>query len=160
MSASVTAAALLDEALDALDAGDAERALELATEGSRIAGRGDDEDLAARLALAEGQALVALGDAPSGLARIRDAARVLPEDLDVQVEEANALFELSRFEEAASRLERVLHEDPGDAGAHWLLGLCLERLGRHAASERHLARARDLSPDDFPPPVTLSPDAF
>lgn len=160
MARDITAETLLDEALDALDADDPERALELATEGARIAGRGDDEDLVARLALAGGQALLALGDAPAALERIRAALAVFPDDLDVRVEEASALYELARFEDATARLERVVEEDAGDAGAHWLLGLCLERLGRGAAAERHLARARALAPEDFPEPVSLSPDAF
>jgi predicted Zn-dependent protease with MMP-like domain len=156
----ITAETLLDEALDALDGGDLERALDLAIEGSRLAGRGDDEDLQARLALAEGQARLALGDSPGALERISAARRVFPDDLDVRAEEATALYELSRFEEAADRIGRVVEEDPEDAGAHWLLGLCLERLGRAAPAERHLARARDLAPEEFPAPVSLSPDAF
>jgi predicted Zn-dependent protease with MMP-like domain/Flp pilus assembly protein TadD len=156
----LTAETLLDEALDALDAGDPERALDLAIEGSRLAGRGDDEELAARLALAEGQALLALGDSRTALERIGIAVRSFPDDLDVRAEEATALYELSRFEEAADLLTRILHGDPGDAGSHWLLGLCLERLGRSEGSERHLLRARRIAPEDFPEPVTLSPDAF
>jgi predicted Zn-dependent protease with MMP-like domain len=157
---SLTAGTLLDEALDALDEGDAERALELAVEGARLAGRSDDEELQARLAIAEGQARLALGDSRTALGCITRGARSFPDDLDVQVEEATALHELSRFEEAAAILARVLEEDPGDAGAHWLLGLSLERLGRAAAAERHLDRAREIAPADFPAPVTLSPEAF
>jgi predicted Zn-dependent protease with MMP-like domain len=156
----LTAETLLDEALDALDAGDGERALELAIEGSRLAGRGDDDELAARLALVEGQARLALGDSRTALERIAEAARVFPGDLDVRAEEANALYELSRFEEAADLLTRIVHEDPGDAGSHWLLGLCLERLGRVDGSEHHLLRAREIAPEDFPVAVSLSPDAF
>ena len=159
-SRNLTAETLLDEALDALDGGDAERALDLAIEGSRLAGRGDDEELSARLALAEGQALLALGDSRTALERIALAVRAFPGDLDVRAEEANALYELSRFEEAADLLTRILHEDPGDAGSHWLLGLCLERLGRSDGLERHLLRARQIAPEDFPVPVSLSPDAF
>jgi predicted Zn-dependent protease with MMP-like domain len=156
----LTAETLLDEALDALDGGDAERALDLAIEGSRLAGRGDDEELAARLALAEGQALLALGDSRTALERIAVAVRAFPDDLDVRAEEANGLYENCRFEEAADLLTRILHEDPGDAGSHWMLGLCLERLGRSEGSERHLRRAREIAPGDFPEPVSLSPDAF
>jgi len=160
MGRSLTAETLLEQSFDALEAGDSERALELATEGSRLAGRGEDTELAARLALAEGHALLALGEAPSALRRIDEASPDLPGDLDVLAARASALYELSRFEEAADALTRVVHEDPEDAGSHWLLGLCLERLGRAAPAERHLARARVLAPDDFPEPVTLSPDAF
>jgi predicted Zn-dependent protease with MMP-like domain len=156
----VTAETLLEEAQDALDEGDAERALDLAIEGSRLAGRADDEELTARLALAEGQALLALGDSRAALERIALAVRAFPDDLDVRAEEASALHENCRFEEAADLLTRILHEDPGDAGCHWLLGLCLERLGRAEGSERHLRRARELAPADFPEPVSLSPDAF
>lgn len=160
MGRSLTAETLLEQSFDALEAGDPERALELATEGSRLAGRGDDAELAARLALAEGHALLALGDSPAALRRIEEASPDLPGDLDVLAARASALYELCRFEEAADALTRVVHEDPEDAGSHWLLGLCLERLGRSAAAERHLARARTLAPDDFPEPVTLSPEAF
>jgi predicted Zn-dependent protease with MMP-like domain len=156
----VTAETLLEEAQDALDEGNAERALDLAIEGSRLAGRADDEELTARLALAEGQALLALGDSRAALERIALAVRAFPDDLDVRAEEASALHENCRFEEAADLLTRILHEDPGDAGCHWLLGLCLERLGRAEGSERHLRRARELAPADFPEPVSLSPDAF
>jgi predicted Zn-dependent protease with MMP-like domain/Flp pilus assembly protein TadD len=156
----VTAENLLEAAQDALDEGDAERALDLAIEGSRLAGRADDEELTARLALAEGQALLALGDSRAALERIALAVRAFPDDLDVRAEEASALHENCRFEEAADLLTRILHEDPGDAGCHWLLGLCLERLGRAEGSERHLRRARELAPADFPEPVSLSPDAF
>jgi predicted Zn-dependent protease with MMP-like domain len=156
----LTAAALLEEAQDALDAGDAERALDLAIEGARLAGRGDDDELGARLAFVEGQARLALGDSRAALDRIAVAVRAFPDDLDVRAEEAGALYELTRFEEAADLLERILEEDPEDAGAHWLLGLCLERLGRVEAAERHLARARELASDDFPEVVSLSPDAF
>jgi predicted Zn-dependent protease with MMP-like domain len=156
----LTAETLLDEAIDALEAGEPERALDLAIEGSRLAGRGDDVELPARLALAEGQALVALGDARAGLERIAHAARAFPDDLDVRAEQANALYELCRFEEAADLLTRILHEDPDDPWSHWLLGLCFERLERPTAAALHLAKARDLAPDDFAENVSLSPDAF
>jgi predicted Zn-dependent protease with MMP-like domain len=159
-SRNLTARTLLDEVQDALDGGDAERALDLAIEGFRLAGKGDDDELAARLALAEGQARLALGDSRTALERIALAVRAFPDDLDVRFEEANALYELTRFEEAADLLERILHEDPEDPGSHWLLGLCLERLGRAAGAERHLARARELASEDFPEAVSLSPDAF
>ena len=160
MATHLTAETLLDEALSALDDGDVERALDLAIEGSRLAGRGDDEELAARLALAEGQARLALGDSLVALDRIEEAVRAFPDDLDVQAEKASALYELSRFEGAADLLSRILEEDPGDAASHWLLGRCLERLGRAEAAERSLERARRLAPEDFPQPVALSPDAF
>jgi len=160
VTANLTAERLLEQAIDAFEEGDAGRALDLATEGSRLAGRGDDVELRARLALAEGQALVALGDARSALSRIAEAARAFPDDLDVWAEEANALHELCRFEEAADVLSRLLQEDPEDPWAHWLLGLCFERLGRAGAAERHLARAREIAPEEFTAGVSLSPDEF
>jgi predicted Zn-dependent protease with MMP-like domain len=156
----LTAGSLLAGAPTALDDGDAERALDLAIEGYRLAGRDDDEELAARLALVEGQARLALGDSVVALERIEEAARAFPDDLDVQAERAGALYELCRFEAAAGLLSRILEEDPEDAGSHWLLGLCLERLGRAEAAERSRERAHRLAPEDFPRPVALSPDAF
>jgi predicted Zn-dependent protease with MMP-like domain len=103
---------------------------------------------------------VALGGARDALSRIAEAARALPGDLDVRAEEANALYELCRFEDAAAVLTRILQEDPRDPWSHWLLGLSFERLGRPAPAARHLASARELAPDDFAEGVSLSPDAF
>ena len=160
MNPNLTAATLLDEAVLALEEGEAERALDLAIEGSRLAGRGEDAELRGRLALVEGQALVALGGAHDALSRIAEAARALPGDLDVRAEEANALYELCRFEDAAAVLTRILQEDAGDPWSHWLLGLSFERLGRPAFAARHLASAREIAPDDFAEGVSLSPDAF
>jgi len=140
------------------DREDLERALDLAVRGSRLARR-RDAALAGEAALLEGQALSQLGNAKAALARLTEARRALPGDAGVLTERGLALFELCRFEDAAADLEEALGLVPDDAWAHHALGRVLERLGR-ADAARHLARARELAPEDFPPPISMSPEAF
>ena len=53
----------------------------------------------------------------------------------------------------------MLRQNPADAYAHHHLGLILERDGKPVA-ETHLARARALSPTQFPAPVLPAPEEF
>jgi len=138
---------------------DVEEAYELARRASRLA-RDGDPAVAGELALLEGQALGRLGDPRGALSRITEARRALPGDPGVLVERALALFELCRFEDADAELEESLRIAPDDAWAHHARGRVAERLGRREEAERSYARARELAPDDFPGPVSLSPEAF
>ena len=52
----------------------------------------------------------------------------------------------------------MLRQNPADAYAHHHLGLILERDGKPVA-ETHLARARALSPTQFPAPVLPAPES-
>jgi predicted Zn-dependent protease with MMP-like domain/Flp pilus assembly protein TadD len=138
---------------------DLEAALDLARRGSRLAA-GSGNPIAGELALLEGQALSGLGDAKGALQRFAAARRALPGDPDVQVEHALALFELCRFEDADAELDEALRMSPGDAWAHHAKGRVALRLGRGAEAQECLARAHELAPEDFPEPISMSPEAF
>ncbi len=60
---------LIPSLLGALDAGDANRARELAVDAATIATEFDDKDLGAFAGLGEGQALIAMGESEAGISR-------------------------------------------------------------------------------------------
>lgn len=131
-----------------------------AERGHELAADGDDEELTAQFALLSAMAANDLGEPTLALQRAEEAARVLEGDADVAYERAVALFELCRFDEARAAFEE-LRTDP-DHGAHALqhLGLLLEREGKWAEAEADFQKAHAMAPEDFPPPVMLSPSAF
>ncbi len=55
-------------------------------------------------------------------------------------------FALGRYEDAALSYFAVVHSEPGDAGAHYNLGLCLQRADRWDASCQAFERAIALNP--------------
>ncbi|HEY0839881.1 MAG TPA: metallopeptidase family protein [Vulgatibacter sp.] len=128
----------------------AERGLSRVSAGSR------DDELAFRLHLLAAWAQADLGEFRGGLEHARAALALRPGDRDAQVELGRALFELTRFREAAELLEGWTARATDDAEAFYLLGLTLERIpGREASAEEALARATLLDPEEFPPPVPV-----
>jgi predicted Zn-dependent protease with MMP-like domain len=154
------AAGRLDEALEALEAGDAEGALALARQGLSQARRGAPASLEADLRWVEGAALVEAGEAGPALAALDAALALDPDHLDARLERARALYELARFEAAREALAPLLAGAPDEADVHHLAGLVEERLGDAAAAERRFARARRLDPEAYPRPVALPRSAF
>ena len=69
-------------------------------------------------------------------------------------------FYLWRFEDAVRDLERAAARDPGDAEAHYLLAMALERLGRDAAATRAYEKAATIDPHSFHSPLRTSKDDF
>ncbi len=136
--------------------------LELARRGSAraTARRRGNTQLRAGLALLEGQALDDLGKSDEALARIDEALRLQPNLTDAIHERGVALFNLGRFDEAKAQFTRVLGDDPDDPYAHHFLALVYEWEGRTADAAAHEQRARELDPQDFPPPVIISPEEF
>lgn len=137
-----------------------ERGLELARRGTRLARRAGDADRGADFAWLEGVALSQLGHAREALARLAEAEEAFPDSIDVLLEKAFALYELSRHDEAREALLRAERLDPEDPWVQHQLGLVAERRGDPAEARRRLARARRLSPDEFPQPIGLSHAAF
>ncbi len=137
-----------------------ERGLDLARRGAQRARRDGDEALAAEFALLEAIALNQLGEPGRALSRIEEALDANPDDVDARLERATSFYELCRFDEARGELMDVVRLAPDEAWAHHLLGLVAERQGDAREAERRFARARKLSPDEFPPPVSLPPAAF
>jgi Flp pilus assembly protein TadD/predicted Zn-dependent protease with MMP-like domain len=114
-----------------------------------------DRQLAARLALLEGQALNDLGRSREALMRLDASLAATPDDLHAKYERAVALFDLCRFSDAKRAFFDVLEKNPKDAWAHHHLGLVLERLGDQAAADREFGKARSDAPSDFKTPVEL-----
>jgi len=154
------AARLLAAAEEALDGGEGEEALELAGRAEREARRAGATELLPDLVLLQASALNHLGRSAEALARAESLLAGSPRDNAAMLERAFALWELCRLPEARSQLEEILRLAPGDAWAHHLLGVVAERQGERKLSEKHLARARRLDPEEFPEPVHLSPEAF
>jgi Flp pilus assembly protein TadD/predicted Zn-dependent protease with MMP-like domain len=147
----------LEHSRDALRLG-----LELAQRGSRrvIARRRKNPQLAADLAVLEGQALNDLGRSEEALGRIDLALRLAPGRGDAMHEKGVALFDLSRFVDAKDALERAVAIQPEDAYSHQILGLTLEQLGDPEGGDRELKRALELAPKELSAPVLISVAEF
>jgi tetratricopeptide (TPR) repeat protein len=140
---------------DALEAG-----LEYALRGARVAAGRRERTLAARLTLVAGMAENDLGRSAQALPHLDRALAVLPDDPDVVYERGVALYELCRFDEAERAFRRTLALAADDPWALHQLGLLAERRGDLRLSAELLAKARRLSPDDFPPELALEAAAF
>lgn len=135
--------------------------LEYARRGSANVGRRrGDRELASRLALLEAQALDDLGRTDEALPRAEAAVAYDPKSVEARYERAVILFHLCRFDAARAAFEDVLVRSPDDPFAHHHLGLVLEREGRLAEANAHLARAHQLAPEKFPLPVLLPKHEF
>jgi Flp pilus assembly protein TadD/predicted Zn-dependent protease with MMP-like domain len=119
-----------------------------------------DRQLAARLALLEGQGLNDLGRSREALMRLDASIAAVPDDLHARYERAVALFDLCRFPDARRAFFDVLEKNPKDAWAHHHLGLVLERLGDQAGADREFTRARLDAPADFKAPVEIPAPEF
>jgi tetratricopeptide (TPR) repeat protein len=142
---------------DALEAG-----MELALRGVRNASRGPhrNADLAARLELVAGMAENDLGHGRDALAHLDKAAAALPDEFDVAYERGLALYELSRLADAERAFQRALALAPDDPWAIHQLGLVAERRGDAKRAAAMLAKARAISPEEFPADLPVDPDAF
>jgi len=135
--------------------------LELAQRGSRRAEarRRRNPPLVADLAVLEGQALNDLGRSDEALGRVAAALRIAPGRGDALHEKGVALFDLSRFADARTVLQKALAIQPDDAYTHQMLGLTLEQLGDKGA-DAELARAFELAPTELTRPVVIPVDEF
>jgi Flp pilus assembly protein TadD/predicted Zn-dependent protease with MMP-like domain len=131
-----------------------------AERGRQLAGDGDDQELTAQFALLSAMAANDLGEPTLALERADEAGQVLDDDADVAFERAVALFELCRFEEARTAFTALLDDADHGAHAYQHLGLLLEREGKWAEAEASFRKARQLAPEDFPPPVLPSEAEF
>lgn len=136
--------------------------LELAQRGSRRAEarRRRNPSLVADLAVLEAQALNDLGRSDEALARVTAALRLASGRGDALHEKGVALFDLSRFAEARTVLQKALTLQPDDAYTHQMLGLTLEQLGDPKGAELELARALELAPSDLARPILISVAEF
>ncbi|HET7823731.1 MAG TPA: metallopeptidase family protein [Anaeromyxobacter sp.] len=137
-----------------------ERAADLARRGEKLARKAGDKELAGELAYVEATALNQLGLSREALERLVVAEAELPDSPDVLLEKGFANYELCRFAEARRALERAERLAPDDAWTQHHLGLVAERQGSAEEARRRFARARKLSPEEFPKGIALSQAAF
>jgi tetratricopeptide (TPR) repeat protein len=133
----------------------AKRGAERATSRRRL-----DSRLRGRLLLLQAEAENDLGASDRALPLVDAALALTPRRVEALHERGVTLFNLCRFADAEKAFREVLAEEADDAYAHHHLGLIYERLGREAEAEQHLARARASTPDEFPPPIILTPTEF
>lgn len=138
------------------DAGRAEEGLALLAKAEPLARR--DAGLRAELEFLRGLALSQVGELPAALAAFEQVLSLDPEHTEAQLERAIALFELGRLDPAERSFRELARAFPDDAWSQHYLGLIAERRGQDP--EPCFARARRLDPDEFPPPVRLSAEAF
>ena len=154
---------ILDQANEAFEAEDYERAVDLARKAGKRARKDGEPALQADCAALEAAALNQLGESAAALARAEEALRLDASCAGAHFERGFALYELTRFAEAREAIDAGLREvEPSsdDAWGHYLLGLVAERLGETGVAKRAFARARRLAPDEYPEPVRLAQGAF
>jgi tetratricopeptide (TPR) repeat protein len=113
---------------------------------------GMSPDIAVEFALLSAMAFNDLGMAEDALARAAIVLAREPDNVEATYERALALFELCRFAEAKAAFTVLLNDAEHGAHAHQHLGLLLEREGKWKQAQTHFDKARELAPEDFPPP--------
>jgi predicted Zn-dependent protease with MMP-like domain len=136
-----------------------ERAVQLASRGSRLAADASDEEAYTRFVITEARALLALGQPREALRRV-DAALARSNHGELQLERGVLLYETCRFPEAREQLLQIAGNGPGFARANHVLGLIAERLGESAEAAARLSLARREAPEEFPAAVELSAADF
>jgi len=138
---------------------DLELALQYVKRALPRAQKGRDRSLIKELHLLQAMALDDLGRPGDALAAATKAVELDGKDREARREKGVALFELCRFGEAKSELEKLTSEEP-DAWAEHYLGLIAERGQDDVAAAAHFARAQKLDGESFKPAAAPSPSAF
>ncbi len=131
-----------------------------AARGFELAHQADLREERRRFARMEAVALNDLGRSAEALERARDVLATDPKDEDARYEEALALFELCRFDEAKPALTALTSVERFAGPAHQHLGVLAEREGEAGLAKHHFAQARLAAPKEFPPPVVLDVGEF
>lgn len=131
-----------------------------AERGLDLARAQNDEPMALEFGRESAIAFNDIGQSADALDRAEWVLARKKGDPRADYERAVALFELCRFAEAKKAFQGILTDKDRAAHAHHHLGLLLEREGRQKEADAHFAKAEALAPDNFPPPVLLSPADF
>lgn len=145
---------LIDEIYDALDRGQAERAVALALDGLEQGG----EDPVLRFLA--GRGLFEAGEFAGACEQLERATEGDPDDAEFRAWLAWAEFRAGRYADARREVERALLHNRELPEAHWVRGLVLEREGRHAEADAAFGRAAQLEPEWFVRPRRLAPGEF
>jgi predicted Zn-dependent protease with MMP-like domain len=138
---------------DALEQGDAERAVRLARESLRLRADGEGWYLL-------GVALDALGEWKESHEALAEAVSVDPGHADAHVALAGAAVEGLAFETAADHLLDALRADPAHADALHMRGCIRERRGDHDGALRDYTAASLVDPARYPLPQPLDDDTL
>jgi predicted Zn-dependent protease with MMP-like domain len=117
-------------------------------------------DMLGELRLVRGRALAALGEPAEATRAFESALEAMPGEPDVQIELAMSLFEALRFDAARQLLTQLAVVAPEDPRVHHYLGLLDERRGLSREAEEHFRQARELDPEEFGEPISLSESDF
>jgi len=141
--------ALIDEAEDALDAGDSLESLDLAQQAMVL------DPLIADAHLIAGLALLDLGRHRDAHASFQEAARLRPADPEITTFQAATTFILGDEQAAEAALRNVLAAEPELAEACYWLSLVVERRGDFAGADELLSRAATIDPERYHPPFRV-----
>ncbi len=144
----------VEQAYEALDAGEIERAILLGRRALEIAPRDPDAHFVV------GSALFESGDATGALPHLEAAAGASPDSADALCALGAAFVESLRVSEARPVLERAIALDRDLADAHFWLGVIDERAGDREEADRRFERAHRLDPDSHPTPFRVDPPEF
>lgn len=144
----------LEAIYEALDAGDAERALAQANEELQ---RQANDPVLHFLA---GVALLDLDRIDEAVGRLGAAVELDPEDAEFRARLALARYHGLQLDLARDEAKRALELDERLPEAHDVLGLVLELDGDLDGADRCFERAHGLDPESFPRPVRLGREAF
>ncbi|MGH9869034.1 MAG: metallopeptidase family protein [Candidatus Polarisedimenticolia bacterium] len=144
----------MERAWDLFEAGDVELALE-AADSVRLE---DPDDPEATLLCAAG--LQELGDLEQALPLARRAVELAPDEHFARMTLASLLYETCMFQEGLEVVDGALADRYDDPFAHHIRGLLLDALGRYRESDAAFARASEIDPDSFPPPLSMDRKSF
>ncbi len=144
----------LDEGWDLLDQGDLDGALHSAQTLLE-----QDRSHLGALMLA-GAALHELGEPTEAERSFREALRIDPSQVEARVSLADLFYASCRFDESLGLAEEAIERDPGHASAHYLKGLSLDLMGRHAEADDSFRQAHRLDPGHYEEPASCSRGQF
>jgi len=94
----------------------------------------------------EGRARLKKGMAAQATVPLEKAKRREPDKASIREALGLAYCRLKRWEDAEAEFRAVLEISPADDYAHYVLGRCLEQLGRKQEANRHYKLASSLKP--------------
>jgi len=145
----------MDRIYEALDAGDPELSLRICMD--QITETGDQDPV---LQFFAGKAWMEMGEPGRAIPYLEQAGKLDPEDLEFQGELGLALFEDSRFEEAAIHVATVLKNSGDHPDGHHILGLLAERRNHFEEADRCFRKASDLDQERYAPITRLTTAEF
>jgi Flp pilus assembly protein TadD len=96
----------------------------------------------------EGKARLEQGMAAQATVPLEKAKRREPDKASIREALGIAYFRVRNYDAAAAEFRAVLELSPTDHYAHYALGRCLEKQGRHAEANGHYKLASRMRPGD------------